>query len=646
MGTGLGAISVRAAAWALIGVLGLVATAAWFVHESSGPVAEGGWTRRSRAAFVATGFHPAELDATTGQHYSWTAESADIAWPHLSRARSYTVILDIRSGRPASVPRPTVRVLVDGQIRALEEAQDVGQLRVEVPAARGEGAVVSIQPEPVYQPGGEDPRSLGVIVDRIAIAPEPSGFRPATRVLLVTGVALFLIAFGILAAGGRTWIAHASVLAAATGSVWLLVRDAAFVGNFAEARLLPIAIGIALAGSVAGILSARWPRIVGIPEWGVAVAVLLAAVTVKAALFWHATAIVGDGFFQVNRATAVYNGEWFFTSVTPKPFFEFPYPVALYAAAIPFWDWFPTPHDRLRLLRLVAILAEAAAGLVMYLAMRRLRSDRLPALAAVALWPLARAPFEALSNANLTNHFGQSMFAAAVAGIIWMAASRPAPAGVVATALVLTIAFLSHFGTVTVGLAMLGTIVAALVVLGRGTSRRMAWWTLGATAAAAALAWGLYYSHPRFLKVYGETYASVSARETDDSSKMAASPAVKLSRWWTGIGDDYGRPGAGVLVVLMLGLATLVRARPWSGGDLVVLAWLASWIALTALGVLTPITLRANLGAAPAITIVVALGIAWLASFGRAGIVAASAAALLVAWDGWAMALRTLDLAR
>jgi hypothetical protein len=641
----LGAASLRAAAWAIGGVLILAAVIAWFVPGVSGPVEEGGWTRRSRAALIPVAFHPPELDAATGQHYSWTTDASELRIPRLSRSRNHVVTLEVRTGRPAGVERPALRILVDDQIRALVPAPDDGEVRVEVPAGGGEGAAIGIQSAPVYQPGGSDPRALGVIVDRVTIAPERGGFVPSRRVLVVVALALFLVSFGILAAGGVTWIAHGAASVAVGGSVWLMVRDAAFLGPFAEARLLPIAATLAIVGVMVSGLSARWPRLAGVPEWGVAAGIVIAAIAVKTALFWHPAAIVGDGFFQVNRATLVHNGELFFTSVTPKPFFEFPYPVALYVAAMPFWDWFPTPLDRLRLLRLVAIAAEAGAGLLLYLAMRRVRSDRLTAFATVALWPLARAPFEALSNANLTNHFGQSLFAAAMAGILWMAAARPAAAGAAAIALLLTVAFLSHFGTVTVGLALLAAVIAALLVIGRGLVRRTGIFTLVATMAAAGLAWGLYYSHPRFMRVYGETYASVSTRETDDSSKMAASPAVKLSRWWSGIGDDYGRPGAGVLAILLLGLIVLVRVRPWSGGDLVVLAWLFSWLALTALGILTPITLRANLAAAPAITIVAALALARLAALGRAGQLLALAAALVVAWDGWALAVRTLDLA-
>ena len=642
----LAAASLRAAAWAIAGVLVLAGIIAWCVPAVSGPVEEGGWTRRSRGALIPVAFHPPELDATTRQHYSWTTDASEIRFPRLSRARSYVVTLEVRSGRPAGIERPALRILVDDQIRALVPAPDDGEVQVAVPAGGGEGASIGIQSAPVYQPGGSDPRALGVIVDRVTIEPERGGFVPSRRVLVVAAVALFLVSLGIFAAGGVTWIAHASAFLAVAGSVWLMVRDAAFLGPFPEARLLPIAASLAVAGVIVCALSARWPRLAGVPEWGVAAAIVLAAIAVKTALFWHPAAIVGDGFFQVNRATLVRNGELFFTSVTPKPFFEFPYAVALFVAAMPFWDWFPGPLDRLRLLRLVAILAEAGAGLLLYLAMRRVRSDRLTAFATVALWPLARAPFEAMSNANLTNHFGQSLFAAAMAGILWMAATRPAAAGAAAIALLLTVAFLSHFGTVTVGLALLAAVIAALLVIGRGLVRRAGVFTLAATMAAAGLAWGLYYSHPRFIQVYGETYASVSTRETDDSSKMAASPAVKFSRWWTGIGDDYGRPGAGVLALLVLGLIVIVRARPWSGGDIVILAWLFSWLALTALGILTPITLRANLAAAPAITIVAAIAIARLAALGRAGPLLALAAALVVAWDGWALAIRTLDLAR
>jgi hypothetical protein len=57
--------AIAASAWpAALAVLLLLAGARWLLPERvDGPVAESGWTRRSRAAFVPGGFHPPELDA-------------------------------------------------------------------------------------------------------------------------------------------------------------------------------------------------------------------------------------------------------------------------------------------------------------------------------------------------------------------------------------------------------------------------------------------------------------------------------------------------------------------------------------------------------------------------------------------------------
>ena len=119
---------------------------------------------------------------------------------------------------------------------------------------------------------------------------------------------------------------------------------------------------------------------------------------------------------------------------------------------------------------------------------------------------------------------------------------------------------------------------------------------------------------------------------------MVAAPSVKLSRWWAGIGDDYGRPGLPVLLAALAGLVWLVRQRP-GGAGLVLLAWMLAWIALSALGVLTPVTLRANLAAAPAFIALASLAIGATASRSPAGAIAAVVIAALVAWDGLQVAL-------
>ena len=101
---------------------------------------------------------------------------------------------------------------------------------------------------------------------------------------------------------------------------------------------------------------------------------------------------VGDGIFQVHRAQLVHQGHYFFTSVTPSPSFEIPYPVGLYVAALPFWDFFPSKLDLLRLLRTVTVVADALVGLGLYAVARRQWNDPRAALLAAGLWPFARAP--------------------------------------------------------------------------------------------------------------------------------------------------------------------------------------------------------------------------------------------------------------
>jgi hypothetical protein len=384
--------------------------------------------------------------------------------------------------------------------------------------------------------------------------------------------------------------------------------------------------------------------IAGAPGWSIAAALVLAVSAIKLAVFWHPLAIVGDGIFQVHRAQIVHGGQYFFTSVTPKPFFEFPYPVALYVFAQPFWNAFPTELDLLRLLRAIAIVADGLVALALYGAAMRQWQHRRIALLCAALWPLALAPLEALSNANLTNLFGQSVFGAALAGIGWAAAGTAVSGpGLLILCGLLVVAFLSHFGTVTVGVSMLGAVGVALVLVGRGHPRRMGAWVFAILLAAAAVAWVAYYSH--FTEVYAKTWASVSAREADDSSKLVASPAVKLQRWWAGIGDDYGRPGLAVLLLAAAGAVSLVRRHRRDGATIVFLAWGLAWLALTTLGLLTPITLRANLATAPVFILLASVAIGRLASRGGLSVPVAVVLTGAVAWDGWRMILRTLALA-
>ena len=635
---------VASLAAGLAAALLLMAGARWALPRTiDGPVGEGAWTARSRAAFVPSGFFPAEFDSTASRHFSWTRASSQIRLPGLDRSHPVRLVVRLRAGRPPGTPLPSVRTTVDGAAPSVFElSNDPRVLVIVIPAAQTTGADVAMDISDTWSPGGQDTRDLGVMVDGVGVQSADGHFRVGARVWWRLGLAVALCVLGVRLCGLSGGPAAATTLATVLALPWLLLQDGAFLGVYVD-RLVTVGALAASAGVLVALVRARWPVIAGVPDWAAAFGIVLAISAVKLSLFWHPLAIVGDAIFQVHRAQLVHSGSYFFTSITPRPFFEFPYPVALYVTAQPFWAWFPTELDLVRLLRAVALGADALVGVALYGAMRRQWNDRATALACAALWPFAQAPFEALSNANLTNLFGQGVFGVAMGVLAWIAAATRFRAAALAGACaLLVVAFLSHFGTLTVGLVVLGVVAAMLMTLGRAHVRRAGVWICALTIAAAAMSWVTYYSH--FTDVYRKTYASVVARQTDDSSKIVAAPSVKLQRWWSGTGDDYGLPSVPVMLIAAIGAAVAVRRRGRDGVTLVLLGWMLAWVALSALGVLTAITLRANLAAAPAFIALCAVAIGALGQRSRTGAVLATVLGVVVAWGGLQVALACLGL--
>ena len=379
--------AIAASAWpAALAVLLLLAGARWLLPDRvDGPVAESGWTRRSRAAFVPGGFHPPELAAATGHSFSWTKEQATLEFPGLRRSRAHRVTLAIRGIRPSDQAPAALQVLVDGQLtwsRAVPG--EVSEVTFEIPRRSEGGAVVSLEVATPFVPGGADKRALGVIVDAVGIAPVNGGFVPRGHAMAMLALSVFLTVLALRLCGVQGALGAVAATSVAVGFAWLVVQDAAFLGTFVD-RLTRVSAGALIAGVIVGACRVRWPVVAGVLEWGIAAGLVLAASAIKLGVFWHPLAIVGDGIFQVHRAQVVHGGQYFFTSITPKPFFEFPYPVALYVFAQPFWSWFPTELDLLRLLRGVNVVGDALAGVALYGAVRRQWGSRAMALSCAVL---------------------------------------------------------------------------------------------------------------------------------------------------------------------------------------------------------------------------------------------------------------------
>jgi LPXTG-motif cell wall-anchored protein len=383
---------------------------------------------------------------------------------------------------------------------------------------------------------------------------------------------------------------------------------------------------------------------------------VLCGIAVKLAFVLHPLITIGDAVFQVHRAQLVHAGTYFFTSVTPKPFFEFPYAIALYIVALPFWRFFPTVPDLVRLLRGVALIADALVGLALYAAARRQWNDGPSALWCAGLWLFARAPVQALCNANLTNLFGQAMFGMAMGVIAWTGAAPPAAhgehrtagsvsfiAGMVVACGLFTVAFLSHFGTLSVGVPIACATGVLCIIAGRSAVRMLGLWVVVSVLAASVVAYGVYYSNPRFTPVYRQTLARVlSPDEPRQSSKMVAPAATKARRLLAETGDDYGLPGVVLGALAFAGAALLVARRRRDGFTLMLLGWGVAWAGMTALGIVTPIEMRTNLAAAPAFVCLGAYALGHLATRSRAARAVATIATVAVGWAGlrlWLMCI-------
>lgn len=633
---------VAAAAGAAAALLLVTTGLAGWLGPPAGPVHEGGWTSRSRAWLTYRGIYDTQFTDGAAGPYNWTSPSLRIQIANIDRSRPYLLVLQIDGTRPPGQPRPVITWTIDGSTTSTHAmTADTERLTMALPVRDSTRAVVTAQITPAVQAGPDDPRALGVIVRQIGLEAAAGAIRPTWSVAARLAAAVGLAVLGVLLCGVPRVAAGAAALVIAGSWTWLLALDGAFLGTLVD-TFLGLGTASALIGAIVSAVRV-WRPAAATPGWSVALGFVLAVSIVKLAVFSHPLVTIGDGVFQVHRAALVQQGTYLFTSITPRPFFEFPYAVGLFVAAKPFWSWLQTDVDHVWLLRTLTIAADALVGVAFYLVAMRVWRQRTTALAIAGLWPFARAPLEALCNSNLPNVFGQGLFGVAVAGLIYaVGTTRRSWAVLIAASVVLAAAFLSHFSTVSIGLAIVVAMAAASVAAGGADGRRRAGWLLLAGCLAFAASYAIYYRH--FGAVYRDTYQRIVAHEVVDEpgSAIAATPAVKLRRWWSGTSDDYGLPGLPLSVAAVVGAAALIRERRRDALTLALAGWLLTWMAFTALGILTAIQMRSNLATAPVFVCLGAYGLSALSRRGMSGAALAVVIGLAVVIDGaqlWLMCL-------
>jgi hypothetical protein len=628
-----------------LGILLLLAGVRWATPATlAGPVGDGAWTARTRAWFASDGFYSPELEQDSARQFSWTGQTARLDIPRLNRSQAHRLSVNVAAPRPPDVPSPRLSLAVDGVVLVRADLSgDRQRVAVNIPPRRADGTVVTLQVSSTFVPGPQDRRPLGVLVDDVGLTSATGRFRPSAYVVALAGLAAMACALGLILCGLRSRWGLLAPVAVVVVLTWLLLVDGAFIGTYVE-RLVSVGAGVVLIGAIVAIARWRWPVVAGLPEWSIAIGLVLGACAVKLALFAHPLATIGDAIFQVHRAQMVHGGNYFFTSITPRPFFEFPYPIALYVAAQPFWRFFPSELDLVRLLRGLTLAADALVGLALYAAARRQWNDRVAALLCAVLWPLARAPFEGLSNANLTNVFGQGIFGVAMGVIAWTAAGQRTSIGALLAACgLLVVAFLSHFGTVSAGVPILCAVGVVLWAGGRAHVHRLGAWVLVVALAATALSYVVYYSH--FTAVYRTTIARVLSREGEAPTRsMVAPPAIRFRRWIAGGTDDYGLPGLPILAAALAGSVLLARRRRREGVTLVLAGWALVWAVFAVLGIFSAFTVRVNLATAPVFVCLCAYALGFLWAKSRLGAALAVAGTLVITWDGLRIALMCLGL--
>jgi hypothetical protein len=621
-----------------------------------------------------SGFWEPEVD--NGTTFAWTHDKATVLVPGLRRQFRWHCAVRFRGGRPSSAVQPQVAFAVDGlnvaTVTATNEYQDV---RVVLDKSARSGARLSISSTPTFK-APPDPRELGVQIESVICRPEQGAIAWPPRQTVGNASLAGAIWGAVIALSGATTplsIALA-VVVSAVQSLPLSIGAGPYTAYPSWAPWLALWIGLVVVLS-SRTLDRHLPSAVTKARLFVAT---LAGTTLYLKLLGllHPGKPVIDALFHAHNLSKVLNGSLFFVQTMPGGV-QFPYAVALYVAAVPWASLAPTDADRIVLLRVIVSVADVASSVCLYWMVVRHWRDQLAGVTAVVLAQLLPLSYVIQGNANLTNGFGQSMALFAMALVTNVLAESRQVASVVAVALVIAIAFLSHIGVLVVLLGTL-TVLVLLWWWSGPPLRRSAPALLTGTLGALALSLLLYYGR---WDHFGSAYVSVRhaaaptapsnstpplsqavGQDTRAASSTTGTPApvgtLPLSlyaRTLNAVHQIAGRGGDISWPIALLAIVGAWQGRQRSKRDplmLSIAAWLIAFAGFLAFGLLAPGTVgygrqamefisRAVLAVSPAVLLLAGTGFAWAWRAGRLPRLAASSLVLLSAmtasrfWLAW-----------
>ncbi len=517
--------------------------------------------------------------ATPPLTYRWSGGRSRIVIPGLGNS-PINVTLRLGGIRPpeTGLPPPAVTLTVGSQVFPLQTTPDLQDYTVFVdrPDPPADDLVLTLA-SPTFRPPG-DARDLGVLVDRVTVAPVGEGLRPWT-----------IPPLGHLA----LWAAALALLYAALTRLLGNPLGAALVSG---AGSLLLAWGIAAARPAVGLLAPEAPVLL---LWaylllvlGIPIARRLTPHSALSTQHWIAAAFAAgfvlrfgglvypqflssDLTFHMHELTKVLNGIWSFSSELPDGT-RVPYPPAAYLVLAPLTALVP---DLSLVLRWGVALLDAATVFPLVYIVRQLAAQsarRTPHSAIGVAWVYALLPaaFIYFSEATYSNLFAQATFAFTLAP--WVAVLvgwGPRRRGWVLWALLLgglTLTFLGHYGMLIAALGIGGLSVILPLIMGPGVARQRAGWVLAALIGATALAFALYYVN--WLPEMRAQIAGILNRSGPgtplDLGALLRRTGGRLDQQWGGALALGGAAGLGVVPLALRAREARRLVAAWIGAAL------------------------------------------------------------------------------
>lgn len=572
---------------------------------------------------LVNGVYPPERDVATGLTFAWTSGEMGIRIPGFDRRTEWTLDLRLRGGR-ADGRNPELSFFADGvHIGTNRAPQDLGSVRVTVPARaeRVRGAAITMRVSDTFTPGPEDPRQLGVVVDRLTLV--PSGIvLPPRRAFFGAAVSAAILGAGVALLGVAAPAAVVATIVIGAGASALLARGfAPFTGFPLQATWAAFWIALCLVTSARAIEWRTGKALRNTARFALGFTAFAAFVKILVVL--HPDLPIGDALFHAHRFRLVDSGTYVFTSIAPGNY-QFPYAPGLYVAALPLADVVTRDIGDMALLRILVVAFDAVAGALLYLAIVRAWGDRLAAALAVALYHFIPLDFEIVTVANLTNAFAQALAVFALVVIAAPGVRLERKTAVLFLTVLLAAAFMSHTSTFAL-LFPAALLIAAAYSLKGGPALRSPALAITLAAVIALLASvAIYYRH--FGGTYRAEWARISAEAAANAPDAGGRTAMdRFADVPRQLGLVYGLP---MILLSAIGGFHLVARRSRDRLALALLGWTASCVVFFTIGVFTPVDMRYYLAAIPAVAIAGAAGASWMWMGGGTG---RGAAAILLA---------------